>query len=78
MQITANRKCLFTLDQNGSLLQWEITSDTLIHNWTKLNNGIGIKKFGLGKESTYMFSADSQNRLKQWSIVKKRLHHDFG
>jgi hypothetical protein len=78
MQITSNRKCLFTLDQNGSLLQWEISSDTLIHNWTKLNNGIGIKKFSLGKESTYMFSADSQNRLKQWSIVKNRLHHDFG
>ena len=78
MQITANRKCLLTLDQNGSLLQWEIASDTPIHNWTKLNNGIAIKKFALGKESTYMFSADSQNRLKQWSIVKNRLHHDFG
>ena len=61
-----NRKFLFTLADEHTLLQWDTETDMILRNYSRLNTEVSIKKFCIGKKSFYLFTFDDESRIKQW------------
>ena len=64
--ISRNRKFLFTLADEHTLLQWNTETDMILRNYSRLNTEVCIKKFCIGKRSINLFTFDDESRIKQW------------